>query len=311
MGCWEESLESVKRNSYRAPRRPTNNGQLGLTWSFQERQHVWQTTASQISIWSACIFDSRLDCSLNGSLQGKPRSLIRHVHPDISQVWNMFGFWLSRLTPPLLAWWSPNPGSDVEDFPSLCLHSKTLERLTECLEEFIVPRGFYDRVSYNAAQPDISQRAAWSSVISSLLHIDGNCSSIQVPDSLKGIYDVVTFTENTGASFCVFFELTADCHAYRKGWGAMIVPARREAVSRDVHISAPHPGFDVGTPAQAAYIFKATGSKSLLIAGRTRTAFLNPSPCISTGSLSGYYETDPAHNNVPLSQSFIHAVHIC
>lgn len=77
----------------------------------------------------------------------------------------------------------------------------------------------------------------------------------------------------------------------------MIVPARREAVSRDVHISAPHPGFDVGTPAQAAYIFKATGSKSFLMAGRTRTAFLNPSPCISTASLSGYYETDPAHNN--------------
>lgn len=84
----------------------------------------------------------------------------------------------------------------------------------------------------------------------------------------------------------------------------MIVPARREAVSRDVHISAPHPGFDVGTPAQAAYIFKATGSKSFLMAGRTRTAFLNPSPCISTASLSGYYETDPAHNNVPFIQDF-------
>ena len=187
-----------------------------------------------VHVYLACIFDSRPDCSLNGSLQGKPHSLIRHVHPDISQVWNMFGFWLSRLTLPLLAWWSPKPGSDVEDFPSLCLHSKTLERVTECLEEFIVPRGFYDRVSYDAAQPDISQRASWSSVISSLLHVDGNCSTIQVPDSLKGIYDVVTFTENTGASFCVFFELIADCHAYRKGWGAMIVPARREAVSRNV-----------------------------------------------------------------------------
>ncbi|KIJ98830.1 hypothetical protein K443DRAFT_626384 [Laccaria amethystina LaAM-08-1] len=61
---------------------------------------------------------------------------------------------------------------------------------------------------------------------------------------------------------------------------------RARAVSRNVHISAPHPRFDVGTPAQAAYIFKATGSKSLLIAGRTPTAFLNLSPCISTASLS-------------------------
>jgi hypothetical protein len=89
------------------------------------------------------------------------------------------------------------------------------------------------------------------------------------------------------------------------------MPARREAVSRNVHISAPHSGFDVGTPAQAAYIFKATGSKSLLIAGRTCTAFLNPSPCISTAFLSGYYETDPAHNNVLFIQIFMHAVHIC
>ena len=223
----------------------------------------------------------------------------------------MFGFWISRLTLHLLASWSYRPSSDVDDFPSLCLHSKTLEHLALCLEEFIVPRGYYDRVSYNAAQPDMSQRTAWSSVISSLLHVDGNCSSIQVPVSLKGFYDVVTYTENTGASFCVFFELTADCHAYRKGWGAMIVPARREAVSRNVHISAPHPGFDVGTPAQAAYIFKATGSKSLLIAGRTRTAFLNPSPCISPSSLYGYYETDPAHNNVPFNHSFTHAVIFC
>jgi hypothetical protein len=128
----------------------------------------------------------------------------------------MFGFWLSHLTLPLLGLWSSQPRSDAEDSPSLCLHSKTLERLAVCLEEFIVPHGYYDRVSYKAAQPDMSLRTAWSSVISSL-HVDGNCSSIQVPVSLKGLYDVVTFTETTGASFCVFFELTADCHAYRKG----------------------------------------------------------------------------------------------
>lgn len=77
----------------------------------------------------------------------------------------------------------------------------------------------------------------------------------------------------------------------------MIVPERRAAVSRTIHISAPHPGFDVGTPSQAAYLFRATGAKSFLMAGRTRTAFLHPSPCISATSQSGYYETDPAHNN--------------
>ncbi|KIK00086.1 hypothetical protein K443DRAFT_7930 [Laccaria amethystina LaAM-08-1] len=78
----------------------------------------------------------------------------------------------------------------------------------------------------------------------------------------------------------------------------MIVPERRVAVSRTIHISAPHPGFDIGTPSQAAYFFKATGAKSFLMAGRTRKAFLHPSPCISTTSQSGYYDTDPAYKNI-------------
>jgi len=77
------------------------------------------------------------------------------------------------------------------------------------------------------------------------------------------------------------------------------VPAFRGAVSRSVHISAPHPGYDLGTVEQAAYVFENTGSKSLLVPGWMRTAFLQPSNGIVPASAKqDYYMIDPAHNNV-------------
>jgi hypothetical protein len=91
----------------------------------------------------------------------------------------------------------------------------------------------------------------------------------------------------------------ARCGTYLKGWGFMVVPASRVAVSRSVHISAPHPGYDLGTVEQAASIFENTGSKSLLVPGRTRTAFLKSSDCIvPVSARQDYFMTDPAHNNV-------------
>jgi hypothetical protein len=73
----------------------------------------------------------------------------------------------------------------------------------------------------------------------------------------------------------------------------MAVPAKNTAVSRHVHISAPHPIYDPGTPQQAAANFANTGAKSLFVAGRHRDAYL-ASSCVS----AEYGKTDPAHDTV-------------
>jgi len=112
--------------------------------------------------------------------------------------------------------------------------------------------------------------------------------------ALQGLYDIEVFRD-----FCILYETSAQCGTYLKGWGFMVVPAFGVAVSRSVHISAPHPGYNLGTVEQAASIFENTGSKSLLVPGRTRTAFLKSPDCIvPVSARQDYYMTDPAHNNV-------------
>jgi hypothetical protein len=78
----------------------------------------------------------------------------------------------------------------------------------------------------------------------------------------------------------------------------MVVPAMRRAVSRFIHISAPHPTADINTTQQAAALFKATGAKSLLIPGRIRMAFLDATDCVESPAGTVYYKTDPAHDKV-------------
>jgi hypothetical protein len=86
---------------------------------------------------------------------------------------------------------------------------------------------------------------------------------------------------------------------YVKGWGFMVVPRLRTSVSRVVHFSAPHPGYNLATVQQAAFLFESTGSHSLLVPGRMRTAFLEPSECIPPASPSQQFcKTNPAHNIV-------------
>jgi len=104
-----------------------------------------------------------------------------------------------------------------------------------------------------------------------------------------------------GQSFCVLYERTVTpcINRYEKGWGFMIVPSSREETSRMIHLSAPHPFYDVGTPVQATHLFKGTGAKSLLVPGRMRPAYSVPSTCVlSQSSKSVYYMTDPAHNDL-------------
>jgi len=78
----------------------------------------------------------------------------------------------------------------------------------------------------------------------------------------------------------------------------MVVPSSRNGVSRLLHLSAPHPFYEIGTTAQATDLFKETGAKSLLIPGRMLPAYNVPSTCIPSPSKTVYYMTDPVHNDL-------------
>ncbi|PPQ94226.1 hypothetical protein CVT25_006652 [Psilocybe cyanescens] len=184
--------------------------------------------------------------------------------------------------------------TDLDLSPGSCIRtSPTITALVSCLDTFTVPHSYYDNATYSLAQPVGSQRRDWKLAVTTLLSVDGDCSATSVPLSLQGLYVIESF-----GGFCVLYETASRSGTYVKGWGFMIVPAFRPLVSRSVHISAPHPGYDLGTIQQAAYIFQSTGSNSLLVTGRTRTAYLNNSNCILPVSASqDYYRTDPAHNN--------------
>jgi len=185
--------------------------------------------------------------------------------------------------------------------PSTCLStSTTLEHLVDCFHPFTVPERTYpDYSSYDAAQPNAIQRQAWSDAITAVLNVDGNCSSIPIPPSINTIISIASFAESSGTAFCVLYESTVESGHYEKGWGLFVVPELRADVSRYIHFSAPHPGWPGGdgdTPQQAAFLFRATGAKSLLITGRKRTASPLPSDCVSSGQR--YYMTDPTHSIV-------------
>lgn len=178
-----------------------------------------------------------------------------------------------------------------------CISRETvtsLEQLVECFDGYTVPHGYYDKEQYDAAQPTASQLAAWAAAVSSLLSVNNNCSATVVPASLSGIFAVSPFTDSHN-SYCILSELHSDNPRYRKGWGLMVVPASPSSLSRNVHISAPHPAHDLNTPQQAAALFKRINAKSLLIPGRVRTSYLAPTDCVVDGV---YYKTDPTHDVV-------------
>ncbi|KAF9447376.1 hypothetical protein P691DRAFT_793566 [Macrolepiota fuliginosa MF-IS2] len=177
----------------------------------------------------------------------------------------------------------------------------TLGSLVECLEKYTVPEDYYDQFSYLEAQPTDSQREAWFAAVTTLLSTHNNCSSAIVPTALHNIYSATSFTDINGQSFCILYERSVSpCSMrYEKGWGFMVVPSSRDMVSRLLHLSAPHPFYDVGTPIQATHLFKETGAKSLLVPGRMRPAYNAPSTCVLPRSnKSTYYMTDPAHNDL-------------
>ncbi|KAJ8518754.1 hypothetical protein ONZ45_g4208 [Pleurotus djamor] len=177
------------------------------------------------------------------------------------------------------------------------------------LEQSIAARGAgnYDlwaeafRNTYNLAQPTSIELRDWLDTIDALLHVDENCTSIQLPASLRGVYTISPFVEQEPSvtsrkAFCILSESHYNSASgyYRKGWGLFVVPASKPSL--DLHFSAPHPVYDAGSAQQAAALFKRTGAKSLLITGRMRTAFKTPSTCITPSPGNGpYWRTDPTH----------------
>ncbi|KAJ7139204.1 hypothetical protein C8R44DRAFT_764045 [Mycena epipterygia] len=180
-----------------------------------------------------------------------------------------------------------------------CLQNatSTFEDLVTCFDNYTVSEGYYSDETYAAAQPTAEELCGWEDLVSSLLSVDGNCTSVVVPASIAGIYDVSLFTDPTGPQFCVASESTSVDGVYAKGWGLVVVPATQGAVMRDIHLAAPHPAYDLFTPEQAGALFKSTGARSLLISGRVRTAILEETDCvISRSNSTVYYKTDPAHD---------------
>ena len=218
--------------------------------------------------------------------------------------------WIASIlyyTAPLLSWFiAPQSAFEIVS-PSSCLrYAPSLVALVTCLDTFTVPHAYYDAVTYDLAQPVGSQREDWRIAIQSVLSSSNSCDSSAVPLSLRGLYDIQHFQD-----FCVFYEKASRCGTYLKGWGFFIVPLPGQGY-RDIHISAPHPGYDLGTVEQAAAIFEATGAKSLLVPGRKRTAFLSNSECIVPSSpKQDYHKTDTAHNDVSFMNTLsIHNVDI-
>lgn len=195
--------------------------------------------------------------------------------------------------------------------PAACLsplRSPSLPALAACLDTFTVPHDWYTAATYAAAQPDSgwmagAEREAWVQTVRGLLDAD-DCSFVRIPPALASTYQVGAFRGH-----CVLYESRAPCGVYARGWGWMAVPVAKkrfrysrspDPVRNKLHIAAPHPGYDLGTPEQAAGVYEASGARSLLVAGRKRTAYLAESGCVrgTTGGKEAYWMTDPAHNDV-------------
>ncbi|PFH46219.1 hypothetical protein AMATHDRAFT_70297 [Amanita thiersii Skay4041] len=173
----------------------------------------------------------------------------------------------------------------------------TLNDVINCHLLYVVQAN-YTQQDYNAAQPTDAQRAAWSVTVSSLLKTDGNCTAVasSLPTALKGIYNVFELKEPapSSASFCVLAENVSDSdREYKKGWGIMVVPSTRSAVSRYVHLSALRPRFALETQQQAVTVFQGIGAKSLYIPGRLWLVYPTPTSCV-TGKV--HFITDPTYD---------------
>ncbi|KAF8634723.1 hypothetical protein AX15_000739 [Amanita polypyramis BW_CC] len=198
--------------------------------------------------------------------------------------------------------WDHIPGLNVGPHPQLQTQTQNLSTLLT-LHLSLIIQGNLTTETYAAIQPTQEERVAWSNATTMLLNVNGNCSiaAETIPDALRGIYTVLE-VEN---GFCALVEvgttLRGDHVEYKKGWGVFVVPSKTEMNAGSysgLHLSAPHPVFDLYTAGQAARVFEKTGAKSLYIPGRSNQAFREVTDCVQPGSGSdGYWKTDAVHDD--------------
>jgi len=255
--------------------------------------------------------------SVGSQLANDQRSFIdlavnsHYITRQRSKVWASFPFVPSTLTMGVLQWLLVATSTTFNflslldtpptNSPVTCLSNSTsVVDLVSCLQAYVVPSDYYTEASYNAAQPTAEQEQDWALAIQALLDVDSEqgCTTERVvPAGIRDAYSVSTFQEGEdSAPYCVLYEHTAKDDVYMKGWGFMLTRMPAEATT-SLHLSAPHPHYDMYTPEQAGSVFSSVGARSLAVAGRRRTAWLGgQSPCIH--GKAKYYATDPAHNDV-------------
>jgi len=164
-----------------------------------------------------------------------------------------------------------------------CPSSTTLDALVTCIRNQMPGRD-----SNGFQPPGATEQTGWRAVVRQMLQ--GACG-FPLPGSVDGIMNIRTFTDSeNGKSYCLFMEVL-DANGNGKvdrGWGTFIVDP---LATRELSHHAPHPISDSTTENEAVGVFKATGSKSYLMAGAHREA--NPAASSCQGS---YKQADVSHN---------------
>ncbi|WP_437594688.1 hypothetical protein [Sorangium sp. So ce1000] len=163
-----------------------------------------------------------------------------------------------------------------------CSSSATLEALVTCIRDQMPGRD-----SGIFVAPSSTQMTAWRSVVRAMM--GGSCNLL-LPSSLSSARIRLLRDAGNGRRYCVLMEV-ADRNSdgiVDLGLGTFIVDA---AAERELSHSAPHATADLETEIQAISIFKATRSRSFLMAGAHRDASFDDSVCQSS-----YLASDVAHD---------------
>jgi hypothetical protein len=171
-----------------------------------------------------------------------------------------------------------------------CADATSLETVVTCVREQMPARE-----SNGYVAPTDAQRADWRAVVDQMLQ--GTCD-FPAPSNLAGIVQVRTFRDtDNGRAYCLLMEVrdqdgngTVD-----HGFGTFIVYA---GATRQLSHQAVHPIADSTTDSQAVTVFKATGSRSFLMAGAHRDANARASTCCED-----FPESDASHNSNTMVQA--------
>ena len=124
-------------------------------------------------------------------------------------------------------------------------------------------------------------------LVSLLLEKPCEIESVEVPDSLNGVYELSPFQDlTTGQDYCVLYSKSTT-----QPWGTVIV--NRDPDARNLSIDSIHPLFDRFTGELSMAVFSKTRAQTFLLSGSHRHAMDEPSPC--SGDDNHFRISDPAH----------------